>query len=152
MCTHLLSCYLRFLTHMRIHARMMISPIPYSLPLDAANSFCRLPSHREASSHTAIKTRRLTVGITRYSFIHNHALSGHLIYHNRASFVGRFLDVVSLLTPPPDGANYFRRRWRAKQIDVIFLSKIAWGTVACSELCPYVLLRHIDGRIVHGLV
>ena len=50
------------------------------LPLVGSNLFRRLPSHREASSHAAIKTRRLVLCTTRYSFIHNHALGGHHVH------------------------------------------------------------------------
>ena len=76
---------------------------------DGANSFRRLPPHQKASSHHAIKTRRLVVCTTGYSFIHNHALRGHLLHHNLARWVRRLPDVVAFLPLPPDGAKYFRR-------------------------------------------
>ena len=111
-------------THIRILARMMIYPIPYRplLP-DGAKSFRRLPFYRDAFSHAAIKTQRLVVCTTMYSFAHNHALSGHLVHHNLAMWVGRLHDIVDILPTPPDGANY-SRRWRTQEnkMAVLFCS------------------------------
>jgi len=106
------------------------------LPLDGADSFRRLLAHREASNHADIKTRKLVVCTTRYSLIHNHALSGHLVYHKLARWVGKLSDVVAILPLPSNGPKYFRSRWRAHEnkMDVLFLTETPWGfpTILCA--------------------
>ena len=65
----------------------------------------RQPTHREVSSHAAIITRRVVA-----SLIHNHPLSGHMVHHNNARWVGRLPGVVFVLQPPSNVADCTRGR------------------------------------------
>jgi len=83
--------------------------------------------HNATLSHHLTVTFSATLPLKRKGapFIHNHALICHLVYYTFARWMGRLPYVVTILSQPPDGANYYSISWNTNKTKwtSYFLSK-----------------------------